>query len=294
MLFLVPFAVPAHAAGNASLPTVKTTPTLVLQETPTALTEAVTNPSTNAYTITAITFIAPSGWNFTNGSNGALTTGAVDFCTAGSFFNTIAVSLTAIQCSAIGSGATGLPPGFTAMLTGSGVSIQGPSSPKSAAPVTGSFTTSVVDASGSGAYPGPQWTETSIAANGGVASHTTGETPPTIVVTGLQTSYTAGSAAFSVTATLTSPSQPGVPVTFSPSVGTYPSSGFTTSFSPSTGTTSSSGAVSSSWQPSNKLGDSSGVTATIAGSAYSGNSAASTPAATTTAAGLPCEGHLLP
>lgn len=285
MLFLVPFAVPAHAAQNASLPTIKTTPTLVLQETPTALKEAVTNPASNAYSITSVTFIAPSGWNFTDANNVALTgAGALAFCTAGGWFSTIAVSTTAIQCS----GGTGLPPGFTATLTGGSVSIQGPASPKAAAPVTGSFTTSVADASGSGAYPGPSWTETSIAGSGVLVSPAhTGEVPPTITITGNPTTYTAGAAPVTVTATLTAPSQPGVPLGFSAANGAYPTSGFTTTFTPSSGVTSATGVLTTSWQPSNWAGDNTAVKGTITGALAASIPSGTGAQVTTTGAGSP-------
>jgi len=263
MLFLVPFAVPVHATPNASLPSIATTPSLVLQETPTALTEAVSNPASNAFAITTVTFIAPTGWNFTTGANvqfaNPAATGA--FCSvAGYGFTTVAVSLTAIEC-----GTGTLPPGFTATFTGV-VFVQGPVSPKSAAPVTGLFTTSVADASGSGAYPGPQWSETSIAGSGTLVSPAhTGEVAPTIAITGLVAPYTAGKTAESVTATLTAPSQVGVPVSFSAANG-YPSTGPATTFTPSSGLTSATGVVTTAWQPSDHAGDTSPVTATITGS----------------------------
>jgi hypothetical protein len=280
MLFLVPIAVPVHAAPNASLPTLKTTPTLVLQETPTGLTEAVTNPATNAYAIQTVTLIAPTGWNFTTSANVALTISSTStFCSSALYgFTTVAVSLTAIEC-----GTGSLPPGFTATFTGS-VDIQGPSSPATAAPVTGLFTTSVSDASASGAYPGPSWTETSIAGSGTLVSPAhTGEVAPTVTVTGNTASYTAGGAAQTVTATLTAPTQVGVPVTFSAASGSYPTTGFTTTFSPSSSTTTSSGVVTSSWQPSNHAGDNTAVKATITGTAFSGTGSV----VTTTAAAAP-------
>jgi len=269
MLFLVPIAVPVHATPNASLPTLKTTPTLVLQETPTALTEAVTNPATNAYAIQTVTLIAPTGFNFTTSANVLLTIGTTGaWCSAAGYgFTTVAVSLTAIEC-----GTGSLPPGFTATFaSASTVFIQGPSSPATAAPVTGLFTTSISDSSASGAYPGPSWTETSIAGSGTLASPAhTGEVAPTVAVTGNIASYTAGGAAQTVTATLTAPTQVGVPVTFSAASGSYPATGFTTTFSPSSSTTTSGGVVTSSWQPSNHAGDNTAVKATITGTAFTG------------------------
>jgi len=282
MLFLVPFAVPAHAAGNASLPTVKTTPTLVLQETPTDLKEVVTNPASNAFAIQTITFVAPSGFNFTTPANAALNIGSTGtWCSnAGYSFTTVAVSTSAIEC-----GTGSLPPGFSATFSTAGtVDIQGPASPKSSAPVTGSFTTSVSDASLSGAYPGPSWTETSIAAGGALVSPAhTGETVPTITVTGNPTTYTAGSAAVTVTATLATPAQPGVTVAFSAANGAYPTAPATTTFSPSSGATSAGGVVTTSWQPSNTAGDNTQIKVSITGSAFSGTGAQ----LTTTAAGAP-------
>jgi len=281
MLFLVPIAAPVHAGPNASLPGLKTTPTLVLQETPTALTEAVTNPASNAYAIQTVTLIAPSGWNFTTAANVALTLANLNvWCAnAGYGFTSVAVSLTAIEC-----GTGSLPPGFTATFATNGISIQGPASPAAAAPVTGSFTTSVSDASGAGAYPGPTWTETSIAAHAGVyaAAHNN-QVAPGIAVTGNVAGYTAGASPQTVTATLTVPSQAGVPITFGVGGG-YPAATFTTTFTPSSGSTSATGVVTSSWQPSNHAGDNTAPTATITGSSIAAGVSGQV---TTTAAGAP-------
>ena len=101
----------------------------------------VTNPASNAFAITSITIVAPSssiGFSF----QGAPTCGAVN-----TLLGTLgAHSSTAVQCTA-GTG-TGLPPGFSQVIALG--TLEGPSVVSSAAPTQGTFTSLVIDSSGTG------------------------------------------------------------------------------------------------------------------------------------------------
>src|SRR3989442_4887156 len=68
VLFLIPLATPVNAAQNASFPTLTPNFNLVTghaNTTATPFTITVANPSTNAYPITSVTFVAPANWNVT-------------------------------------------------------------------------------------------------------------------------------------------------------------------------------------------------------------------------------------
>src|SRR5579875_3391852 len=93
-------AVKSSPSANAALPTVSGAPNVVVGTTNTTFSVQVTNPSSNAYAITSITVIAPSGWSF----QGKPPCGT-DLNTKGAY------SSTAVQCTA-GTG-SGLPPGFS-------------------------------------------------------------------------------------------------------------------------------------------------------------------------------------
>jgi len=173
----------------------------------------VTNPSTNAYAITSFTVIAPSGWSFM-GTPGCGT----NLNTRGAF------SATAVQCTE-GTG-SGLPPGFTDTVHVGG--LTGPSSVSTSPPVLGTFTSLIVDSSGTASYAGSSFSEWTIAS-----------TTVTAVITGTPTRFTAGGAALTITATLTS-GQSGVPIAFTFTNASYPSGVFTSTLSPSSTTTGSS------------------------------------------------------
>src|SRR5271169_2518683 len=186
MLFLVPLAVPAHAAGNASLPTLTMSPNALLAGGATAVSFTLGNPSTNAYAIVSATFIAPTGWTLTTPPT----------C-AGLLGTTGATSATAAQCTSL----TGIPPGFSQAFAGA--TITPVASPAASPAPTGVFTTTVIDSSAPGAYAGPSFTLYSVAAGTTIAS----VTPATAF-------FVAGSAPLTATATL-STNQAGVPITFS-------------------------------------------------------------------------------
>lgn len=228
----------------------------------------VTNPASNAFAITSITIIAPgasSGFSFTD--SGA-TCG-----TANILLGTIgAASQNAIQCTA-GTG-TGLPPGFSQVITLGG--LIGPVVAASAAPSIGTFTSLVVDSSGTGeSYSGSSFNVYSIAPDISIAV-TLSNSPAT--------TFTAGSSAITVTATLGS-GQVGVPLVFSFSAGSsYPASGFTSTIAPSS-TLSSGSTTTTSWTPSNHAGDATGIKVTLGNSAITATSSTSL----TTIAGAPSE-----
>src|SRR2546428_13363207 len=63
VLFLIPLAAPVNAAQNASFPTLTPNFSLIigpLNSTATPFSITVTNPATNAYPITSVTFVAPT------------------------------------------------------------------------------------------------------------------------------------------------------------------------------------------------------------------------------------------
>jgi hypothetical protein len=238
-------AVKISPTANSSPPQVAGAPNVIIGGvTATAFSVSVTNPSTNAYAIVSITVIAPSGWSF----SGTPTCGT-DLTTKG------ANSSTAVQCTIV-SGGSGLPPGFTDTIHLG--KLAGPTSVSTSPPILGTFTTLVVDQSSTASYAGSSFSEWTIAT-----------TTVSAVITGTPTQYTAGAAALTITATLTS-GQSGVPIVFSFTTTTYPTSGYPSTLSPSSTTTGSGGTATTSWAPSNHNPDATTVTATIGNSAITG------------------------
>jgi hypothetical protein len=240
MLFLVPLAAPVHATQDASLPTISTNYTAYIVATPTVgTTLTITNPITNSYSITTVTIFAPSGFVFT------ASTGA-----PGTYLNSESIATASAETFTIAGVSTGIAPGFSDMVT-LGTITANTLSPATAAPPTGTFTTTIIDAgSAPGSYPGPVWTAYDVAGTTLVTSTTS------------STTYVAGSAPLTITVSDGS-GQPGVPVTFK-STGT-PHTGFTTSLSPTSGFTGSTGMVTSTFQPSNYATDTTTVKGTIGG-----------------------------
>src|SRR5881628_1277501 len=224
VLFLIPLAAPVNAAQNASFPTLAPGFSLVTGHTVTALFNVtVTNPSTNAYPITSITFVAPANWNIT---------GTAATCATGwTATNSGATSATAVLCAG-GS----LAPGFSILLKLG--SLEGPSSLNTSPAITQSFTTSLIDGGTSGAsYGGPTMSVTSTAAT-------------SVSLVSSSTSFTAGGAALTLTATI-APVQQGVPLAFSTAAGSPGGAG---TLSATSGTTGSTGKVTLTLAPSNTLG----------------------------------------
>ncbi|MDA4129581.1 MAG: hypothetical protein OK457_02310, partial [Thaumarchaeota archaeon] len=229
-------AVKISPTSNGAPPTVSGAPNIIIgANTTTVLHVIVSNPATNAYSITSITVLAPSGWTFATGGPPVCGT---NLATAGAF------SSGAVQCTSGAGG--GLPPGFSTNLALE--ALTGPGSAASSPPVAGTFTTLVVDASSTATYAGGSFTEWNIAST-------------KISVNAIGTSFTAGGSPITVTATLGS-AQAGVPIVWSFANATYPDPGFTASLSPSTSVTTASGA-STTFTPSNDQSDATAVTATI-------------------------------
>ncbi len=232
-LSFLSFVNPAHAVQNASPPTVKGSPGVVVGGVASPFSVSVSNPTSNAYAITALTVVRPSSsWTFGGGP------------TCGALLTLVAANSTAaVKCTG------SLPPGFSDTLDLG--TMTGPVSSASSPPVSGTFSTILIDAgSAPASYTGPSFVVKSIA-------------PTSVTVTpSAPVSYTAGGSAITVTATLTS-AQPGVPIAFSITSGTYPTAGFTASLTPTSGNTGSSGTLSTSFKPSNFAGDSTNITATV-------------------------------
>src|SRR5256712_13249769 len=226
VLFLIPLAAPVNAAQNAAFPTLAPNFSLVTGHTnSTAFTVTVTNPATNAFPITSVTFVAPTSWNIT-GSRGTAK------CASGwpTWTNSGAASATAVLC-----GGGSLAPGFSVIFTLGG--LEGPNSPNTSPAITQLFTTSLIDGGTSGAsYGGPTLSVTSTAA-----------TSVSLVTS--STTFTAGGSALTLTATI-SPVQQSVPLAFS----TAATTGGAGTLSTTSGTTDSSGKVTVTIAPSNTLG----------------------------------------
>ena len=274
LLILIPVATPVFAS-NASTPTISITsnnqvPGGALGIT---ITMKVANPASNQFTVTGFSFVTPTGWTVTG-------------CTPGGFLSTCTVGAGGggvtwtVSTFFVGTGA-GIPPGGSDVLS---FTATAGSAPTSAAtyPFTSAFTTKIQDASSVAFYNGPTFNIQVM------DPHTA------VVVTALTTPYVAGSAAQTVTATVTcgadqdtavcpgTAGEPGLPV-----VWTAPGYAATTtySFTPSTSTVGSAGTATSTFQPSNHAGDVTAVTATIGTSAVAGTSANTV----TTVPGAPTE-----
>ena len=239
-LFLIPLASPVQAA-NGSLPTITVTSGSPLLGGVAAQTVefGVTNPAANAFAITALAVNAPTGWTIT-------AQGAGSFLANNGFG---ASSATWAKPSA----GTGILPGATDTLSIVVTPATG------TYPFSNSFGSTVQDGSASSFYAGPSFTLQVM----NPATAITAVTPTT-------TSYTAGTAALTVTVTET-PAQAGLPIVFTaPGYAT----GTTFSFTPSTATTDSTGKATTTFQPSNKVaGGSTGVKAVVGTSAVTVTSA---------------------
>jgi hypothetical protein len=200
------------------------------------MTITVNNPSSNGYSITGFTVSAASGWGLTGAG------------TATTF--TCTTLTNSIQC--VGGN---LAPGGSISLTG--VSFQGPS--VTSYPASGTFSTTIQDASSSAFYPGPTWIQYEI------QSGTTVSWTPASV-----TNFVAGSAPLSFTVALggAGSADSNVPLSFTATAGT---------FSASSGSTSS-GSVTVTYTPSNLIGTAT-LTATVGTSAVANTATVTTLAA---------------
>jgi hypothetical protein len=248
--FLVPLVSPASAATQA-LPTVTVTSgsPLLGNTAGQLVTIKVTNPASNPYSIVSISVGAPSGWTVTNCTPGASFLDNCVFSSSGAVFTA-------------SSSVHNLPPGQSESL---GLTV---TTPSGTYPFFGTFTTSVQDSSSAAYYAGPTFSVQVMDPTTSVSVTVT----PASGSGNTATSYTAGTAPYTVTATVT-PAQAGLPIVWS--VSGYPSSA-SYSFTPASGTTDSTGKTSSTFQPSNHASDSGSVKATIGTSTVLASSAAIT------------------
>ena len=255
LLILVPFVSPA-SASNASLPTVTLSSNVVASGTTLSEALSISNPSSNSYALTALTMTAPSGWSFASGSASSQTYGCSATPASGSTHSSISCTLS-------------LPPGTSATTSAFSI-LSATNPPATTTAPTGTFTTTVQDASSAAYYPGPTQ-----------KVYETG-TSPTVAITFptgdscTSNTYTAGSSACKPLATLTtgdSLGYVGVPVAWSTS--TYGS------VTPASGFTGSAGTMSATFQPSNVVANgATTVTATLGTSTYSGAQSVTTTATT--------------
>jgi hypothetical protein len=271
-LLMLPVS-PVAVAFNPGLPTVTVTSNNpVTGGSSQQFTFLVSNPTGNTYTITGFTVLAPSGWTVTNCSPG----GFLPVCNTSGSGNSVTYSVSQFTVGT----AAGIPPGASDTLKFTATAPTGSSSQPY--PFNSVFSSKVQDASSVQFYNGPTFAIQ-------VIDPTTGVTVNVVPNGGNSvTQYAAGTAPYTVTASVTctvSPACPngveqGISVSFS-APGYGPTTVF--SFTPSSGATNSSGMLSTTFQPSNKAGDSTFVKATLGTSSISGTSAS----AITTVAGPP-------
>jgi len=237
LLFLVPVTTPAFAS-NASLPVISvTSANPVLGGASTTMTITISNPSTNLFSITEVGVNVPHGWTATG-------------CTGGSFIT---------QCAFTASGATyninaffvgttsGIVPGQSDSVTLTATAATG------VYPFNSLFGSEIQDASAVSLYTGPNFSVQVI--------DPTTVTTITVTPGGSNTaiSYTAGTAPYTVTATVTAAeAQAGLSIKFvdtgtgATSV-TYPSS-FGSSTVTTAAATATTATASTTFQPSEVAG----------------------------------------
>ncbi len=239
-----------NAAATETLGITDVTGSPISAGAPTIIQFTLVNPATNSYSIAQFDVTVPSGW-------------PLGACFPGS--SLVDSASTASQCEFSDSGGSPIAPGQNDTL---GVQVTAPAT--GVYPFNGTFTTAVIDDSGPNPYTGPSFNVTAMDPNTTVAVTVTPGGGNT------QTSYTPGTAPYTLTATVT-PAQAGLQIDWTAS---YTPSSATYSFTPRSGTTDSSGESSTVFQPSN----SPGASATI--EAYVGSSGlASTPTQAITTAG---------
>ena len=261
LLVMVPLATSVHAT-NPSLPTITVTVGAPIPSgASTAISFKLTNPAGNTYAITGFNLVVPSGWTLTT-------------CTGGLLLQSATSSGTSCQYG-VGSGAA-INPGSSDTL-GVKVTAAAPSGTNTY-PYSGSFTSTVQDASSAAFYAGPSFSVQ-------VMDPTTA-----IAVTDFTSAtFVAGSSALTMTATVTCTTgthcpggvESGLPVTWGLTGTTgYASGSYTLTASSNTG---SNGVATATFAPSNKESDATKITATVGTSAVT----AATASTLTTAPGTP-------
>jgi len=231
LLVLVP-AVTTVAAASQKSPTFAFAPSVIAGCTsgPCDFQDVqltISNPSSNPYAITAFTVTVPSTWTFETSSSPVST------------YFSCTVSSTSIACD-LRSATAPLPPGASDTINGYdfGFAVEPPVS--TTFPLTGTFTTSVQDASSAAYYPGSSFTA--------YAADPTTESVSTIALSPTTTPYVAGSSPYTVTLTVggsTTATEAGLPVTWSIVTG------FFGSVSPTSAKTSASGTAATTFTPTN-------------------------------------------
>ncbi len=239
------------SAANASPPTVTLSQNVVSGSASEAIT--VSNPSSNAYALTALTITAPSGWTFSTANYETSDYGC--HSTSSSVSCTLALS-----------------PGAS-VTTFDFFSIATAPAPSTANAITGTVTTTVQDGSSAAYYAGPTQKLYSVGASAALAI-SYGATDSCVTGT-----YTAGTPACNPTVTLTTTNNlgnAGVPIEWAVT-STYGT------VSPTTGVTAASangGVASTTFQPTDTVAD--GPSAI---KASAGTSTAITPAPSSIATG---------
>jgi len=234
LLFIIPVASPIFAM-NASNPTIAASGNNpALGGVGSTFTLTVGNPSSNQYTVTAVTINAPSGWTITGATAGGFLIGTPSFTSSG-------VTWT-VSSFTVGTGA-GIPPGSSDTLQFTATAASG------TYPFSSIFTSKIQDASSVAFYSGPSFSIL-------VIDPATAFFAVTPAASG---NYVAGSAALTETATIT-PAQAGVPIVFSETG--YPG-GATYGFSPTTALTNSGGVATTTFQPSDVAGQAAQVNAAV-------------------------------
>ncbi|MDA4125346.1 MAG: hypothetical protein OK438_07890 [Thaumarchaeota archaeon] len=193
--------------------------------------------------MTGINLVAPSGWTITG-------------CAAGVLFNAVTFASGACQFT-YGAGGATINPGSTDSL---GVTV----TPKASAthPISGTFTTTVQDASSAAFYVGPSFGVQVMAAGTTVAITVT----PGGTNTNVQ--YTAGTAVYAVSV-LVAPVQAGLTINWSDAGTGAADASYPSSFAAASSTTASDGTASTTYQPSETHAKTGIPTATIGTSAVS-------------------------
>ena len=264
LLFLVPIAAPVFATNPTALTATTTSGNPMLGNTAgDALSFKITNPTTNTYAITAFILTAPTGFVIAT------------WPTPGTC--TVAVGGVSVACTGLD-----IVPGSNLVFSGT-VNAPAPGAGNSY-PQTYTWASEVQDQSSVGYYVGPS-----------LSTMTMDPATAVTVADFSPTTYIAGAAALTMTATVTPAGQVGLPISWS--VSTFAGCGYTgvltacptytgTVFSLTASSTTSGATTTTataSFSPSNHAGDTAHVTATVGTSAVAG----STASALTTAPGSP-------
>jgi hypothetical protein len=146
MLFLVPLAAPVHATNANPVQLKVTSGNPLIGTGAQTISVQITNPSTNAYAVTAFTLTAPTGWTVSDcGDTGNYFENCVSSATGATYYATGTNPHTALTFN------TPLSPGASDTVTITVAPATG------FYPITGVFTSTVQDASSASFYTGPSF-----------------------------------------------------------------------------------------------------------------------------------------